>query len=136
MLNPSEIGGLKLLEELSPSQEQKKSELLPIIPLNDSQRMAVSEILGSKSVTVISGPPGCGKSQVVVSLLLNAWANNISVLFSSTTNAAVDVVFERLSYFDCEFPIAMRAGSRSKAILKNRLEKFSTIFLPILSITI
>jgi very-short-patch-repair endonuclease len=112
---PSVIGGLKLLEYWPFSQNVNTSQLLPIVPLNESQKMAVSEILKSKSITVISGPPGCGKSQVVVSLLLNAWANNISVLFSSTTNAAVDVVFDRLSDFDCEYPIAIRTGSSYKS---------------------
>ncbi len=121
---PSVIGGLKLLDYWPSRQNVNESELLPIVPLNDSQKMAVSEILKSKPITVISGPPGCGKSQVVVSLLLNAWANNISVLFSSTTNAAVNIVFDRLSNFDCEYPIAIRAGRKN---ISNIDEAFSKI---------
>ncbi|MDD3052565.1 MAG: hypothetical protein PHR06_15700, partial [Candidatus Cloacimonetes bacterium] len=37
---PSVIGGLKLLEYWPSSQNLNKSELLPIVPLNDSQKMA------------------------------------------------------------------------------------------------
>jgi len=72
----------------------------------------VTDALKSTPVTVISGPPGCGKSQVVLSLLLDAWANGTSVLFASNNNKAVDVVRERLERFESEFPIAARAGSK------------------------
>lgn len=91
-------------------------DILPIVTLNASQREAVSGILKSKSVSVISGPPGCGKSQVVVSLLLNAWAKGISVLFASTNNKAVDVVRERLERFENDYPITVRAGTKNNNV--------------------
>lgn len=87
-------------------------DMLSIVPLNESQREAVIGILKSKPVTVISGPPGCGKSQVVFSLLLNAWAKGTSVLFASTNNQAVDVVRKKLEPFEYDFPIAIRAGNK------------------------
>lgn len=121
--NPN-IGGLKIIEKPPIDIAGTKIDLLPIVPLNSSQTEAVSGILESKPVTVISGPPGCGKSQVVVSLLLNAWANNISVLFSSNTNASVNVVFDRLSKFECEYPIAIRSGSN-----KNNMEEAFRLIL-------
>jgi len=112
--NDKNIGGLKVLDDGALHDAPIEPELLPLIPLNDSQNRAVKNILGNQPLTVISGPPGCGKSQVVVSLLLNAWASGKSVLFASNNNNAVDVVRERLDRFESEFPIAVRAGNRKK----------------------
>jgi hypothetical protein len=108
------IGGLTVLDDGALREETIVPDLLPLVPLNDSQQKAVERILGNHPLTVISGPPGCGKSQVVVSLLLNAWANGTSVLFASNNNSAVDVIRERLDKFESEFPIAVRAGNRQK----------------------
>ncbi|MEN9633026.1 MAG: hypothetical protein RL077_1430 [Verrucomicrobiota bacterium] len=83
------------------------------MPLNDLQREAMQAVLGNQPLTVVSGPPGRGKSRVV-SILLNAWARGTSVLFASNPNQAVDVVRERLEKFEAEFPIAVKAGNREK----------------------
>lgn len=106
------IGGLSLLEEREAPARKDAEDVLPVVPLNESQRAAVCAILGNRPITVVSGPPGCGKSQVVVSVLLNCWARGQSVLFASNNNKAVDVVRERLERFESQFPIAVRAGNR------------------------
>jgi len=120
-----EVGGLHLLSPGTSMAEADSDEqsVLPIVPLNDEQEQAVSEILGNKSVSVISGPPGCGKSQVVVSTILNAWAEGKKVLFASTTNKAVEVVKERLQQFEEEVPIAVRAGSRRYNNVEESLQR-------------
>ena len=112
--NEGEKGGLSVLDDGAPMGILEKPKVLPLVPLNASQQKAVECILGNQPLTVISGPPGCGKSQVVVSLLLNAWAAGKSVLFASNNNNAVDVVRDRLEKFESEFPLAVRAGNRQK----------------------
>jgi len=111
----SNVGGLRLFEGFPENKVTGHQEPTPIVSLNDSQRAAVKGILESKPITVISGPPGCGKSQVVLSLMLNAWQRGISVLFASNNNQAVDVVRDRLQRFEGHFPIAVRAGSKRKS---------------------
>ena len=111
-VNKGERGGFWLLEDDLPQFSMDEVDVLPVVPLNDAQRKAVKSILAGKSLTVVSGPPGTGKSQVVVSALLNAWANGQTVLFASNNNKAVDVVRERVERFESEFPIAARAGGR------------------------
>jgi hypothetical protein len=122
------LGGLKLLEGFTapdpaadPAPEKEDGGVLPIVPLNHSQEEAVRGILKNNPVTVISGPPGCGKSQVVVSAILNAWSKGLSVLFASNNNQAVDVVKERLAPFEKFTPIAVRAGSSSNSTLESDL---------------
>ncbi len=68
---------------------------LEVLPLNDQQRSAVREAM-THPLTVITGPPGTGKSQVVVNLLAIAVHAGQTVLFASKNNKAVDVVRERL----------------------------------------
>jgi very-short-patch-repair endonuclease len=111
----SNTGGLRLLEDQPAGSFDLQAEVLPVVPLNGPQQTALESILGGRPLTVVSGPPGCGKSQVVVALLLNAWANGKTILFASNNNKAVDVVRERLEHFESEFPVAVRAGNRQKS---------------------
>lgn len=108
------LGGFKVLEDRGETANSSTPKMLPLLPLNVSQQRAAEDILSENSLSVISGPPGCGKSQVVVATLLNAWANGQTVLFVSNNNKAVDVVRERLERFESEFPIAVRAGNRER----------------------
>ena len=82
--------------------------ILEVLPLNSEQRQAVVQGL-SAPLTVVTGPPGTGKSQVVTSLLANlAWQGG-SVLFASKNNHAVDVVEGRVNGLGPS-PLLLRLG--------------------------
>ncbi|HEY1337938.1 MAG TPA: AAA domain-containing protein, partial [Bryobacteraceae bacterium] len=82
--------------------------ILEVVPLNTEQRQAVMQGL-SAPLTVVTGPPGTGKSQVVTSLLANiAWQEG-SALFSSKNNHAVDVVEARVNELG-PYPLLLRLG--------------------------
>lgn len=91
----------------SPVPDQQP--LLEILPLNSEQRQAVRQSL-SNPLTVITGPPGTGKSQVVTSLLINAAWRGQTVLFASKNNKAVDVVEGRVNALGPR-PILLRLGA-------------------------
>ena len=108
--SPHDIGGLRSLEGAPGATVQVAPEVVPMVPLNDSQRSAVKATLAGRPVTVINGTPGCGKSEVVLSILLNAWASSTSVLFASNNDQVVDVVRKRLKSFESDFEIAIDVG--------------------------
>jgi hypothetical protein len=70
-------------------------QLLQVLPLNRGQENAARAGL-CNPLAVVTGPPGTGKSQVVVNLLASCALARCSVLFSSRNNKAVDVVRDRL----------------------------------------
>jgi len=84
--------------------------LLEPLPLNDEQRAAVVRGLHNP-LTVITGPPGTGKSQVVMTLLINAAWRGLTALFASRNNQAVDVVETRVNRLGAN-RLLMRLGTR------------------------
>lgn len=64
-------------------------------PLNVYQEAAVDRALKSR-LSVVTGPPGTGKSEVVVAIIANAILQEKSVLFASRNNGAISVVQERI----------------------------------------
>jgi len=67
-----------------------KPLVLPF-PVNDYQVGAIKSVFENR-VSVVTGPPGTGKSQFIMNLLINLFLNNKTVLFVSHTNEAVDIV--------------------------------------------
>jgi very-short-patch-repair endonuclease len=88
--------------------------LLEVLPMNSEQREAVRAAL-TRPVTVITGPPGTGKSQVVTNLLINAAWMGKRVLVASKNNKAVDVVETRMNALGPR-PTLLRVGARAYQI--------------------
>lgn len=89
--------------------EEAPISLIQTVPLNSEQRDAIERSF-SNSLTVITGPPGTGKSQVVTALLINAAWQGKKVLFASKNNKAVDVVEHRVNAFGPR-PVLLRLGT-------------------------
>ncbi|MEU3314399.1 AAA domain-containing protein [Streptomyces sp. NPDC006662] len=63
-------------------------------PCNESQELVISSAM-TRPLTVATGPPGTGKSEVVTAVVATAVAAGQSVLVASTNNEAVNVVADR-----------------------------------------
>ena len=88
----------------------QESSLLEVLPMNTEQRQAIHRSL-TEPLTIITGPPGTGKSQVVTNLLINAAWQKKNILFASKNNKAVDVVETRVNSLGSR-PILLRMGSK------------------------
>lgn len=64
--------------------------------LDDSQRAAVEMALAAPDVAIIHGPPGTGKTTAVAALVRAAVLRGERVLACAASNAATDVIAERL----------------------------------------
>lgn len=76
--------------------------------LTDHQLDAAEAAL-EHGLTVIQGPPGSGKSEVITTLLASAVMAGQSVLFSARNHQAVDEVEKRLTAIVPDFPLLTRA---------------------------
>jgi len=89
----------------------QEEDLIQISNIDDSQEKAILEAFNNK-LTVITGPPGTGKTQVILNILANAVLHNKKVLVASKNNKAVDNVKERFDKFD-DFGFFIRFGSKN-----------------------
>ncbi len=76
-------------------QKKDSPSILETSTLNEQQEDAVRKGLQAP-LTVVTGPPGTGKTQVVTALIASAVFNNQTVLFASNNNMPVDGVYQRL----------------------------------------
>jgi len=113
--------GILFDKEKSENQENKK-DLLEIFHLNESQEKAVKNAFLS-NISVITGPPGTGKSQVVLNIIANAVWNNKTVLFASKNNRAVDVVNEKLKTILSKDLIVRMGSSKHRKNAKLQIHK-------------
>lgn len=67
----------------------------PVLPSDPSQRK-VAEECRRNQITVVDGPPGTGKSQLIVNLVADALGRGERVAVVAEKRAAIDVVFQRL----------------------------------------
>ncbi|MBL0732038.1 MAG: DUF559 domain-containing protein [Desulfosarcina sp.] len=85
-------------------------------PLNNEQRETVASLL-TEDVSVITGPPGTGKSQVVTAAMVNARLSDKTALFASRNHKAIDSVVFRLVSNDNR-SLVVRANSKEDPFLK------------------
>ena len=64
---------------------------------------------------IVTGPPGTGKTQLVVNAIANAWLDGDKVLVTSTNNGAVSVAVERADK-DVSSGLLVRTGNRDERL--------------------
>ena len=84
--------------------------LLQVTPIDESQRKAIASAFNSK-VSVITGPPGTGKTQMILNLIVNAFMRGKTVLIASKNNKAVDNIKDRYDGID-DSHYLLRFGSK------------------------
>lgn len=82
------------------------------VTLNDSQETAVAWA-ATAPLTVITGPPGTGKSQTVTAILADAWQRGETALLSSTNNNPIDDVIDKKA-MPVDEALVLRTGSAEK----------------------
>lgn len=97
--------------------------ILEVLPLNMEQKEAVRRALNS-DVTLIAGPPGTGKTQVVANLIVNAAIQGQSVLFTSKNNNAVDVVVKRVNALNKHLPFMIRYEKNTKQCIMDYCQQW------------
>ncbi|MDM1363199.1 AAA domain-containing protein [Myroides marinus] len=98
--------------------------IVQVTSLNKSQLKAV-QLAFTEPLSIITGPPGTGKSQVVVNIMANAVLNNQKVLFASKNNQAVNNVNQRLcEHLESDYFLRL-GGNEFNVIAKDVISKIS-----------
>lgn len=93
----SRLGELKRVLLGEKEAEIKQREFNPLEHLNDKQNEAVEMVINANDVAIIHGPPGTGKTTTLVGAIEKTLEWNPQVLVCAPSNAAVDLLVEKLS---------------------------------------
>lgn len=94
------VNGESMLEKREMSvdaieKEEHYRDFAAPLPYDSTQLFAILEASEGKSF-ILDGPPGTGKSQTIVNIIVNAIYHGKTVLFVAEKKAALDVVADRL----------------------------------------
>lgn len=82
------------LGEKNPRFSQEYSIELP--NLNFSQNLACQKIAAAQDFAIVHGPPGTGKTTTLIAAIRQAVERGLSILVAAPSNAAVDLLVEKL----------------------------------------
>ncbi len=86
--------------------------ILKVTQMDQYQSHAVTKALNNR-VSVITGPPGTGKTQVIINILANALLAGKTAVIASKNNKAVDNVKERFDLID-SYGYLLRFGKKTQ----------------------
>lgn len=112
---------------------------------NASQIKAVKAVF-ENNVSIISGPPGTGKTQVILNLISNSLIQNKKIAVISNNNTAVENVYDKLEDAGYEFVLASLGSNnnvdnffKKEDLLKEKIrtltfenKKYDSSILPLL----
>ena len=102
--------------------DEQAGTVISAMPSNQSQDEALRSLV-QDPLTVITGPPGTGKTQLVVNAAANLAVRRESILITSVNNAAVDVAAERAAEAVCQ-GLIIRTGNRGiRETVSDQVEK-------------
>ena len=104
------LAALLSLPQTQIDPEEPSAQTLPL----DSRQRAACELTWQDRLTAVSGPPGTGKTQVIVNLMADALIRNRRVLFASKNQHAVANVESKFQKLAGDHAI-IRAGLRAGA---------------------
>ncbi|MCR5647595.1 MAG: DUF4011 domain-containing protein, partial [Acholeplasmatales bacterium] len=101
------------------------------LPYDSTQLKAILDCGNGKSF-ILDGPPGTGKSQTIVNMIINSFYKGKTVLFVAEKKAALDVVYDRLKRLKLDrFALELHSNKANKADffakLKSSMEMGRTV---------
>lgn len=106
-----------ILDDKSASFNTNNTVQLP--ELNNSQNKALNNVLNAKDIAIIHGPPGTGKTTTLVQSIIQTLKTENQVLVCAPSNAAVDLIAEKLGEFNID---VVRIGHPAR-VTKDILDK-------------
>lgn len=116
---------LSLYNYLIKEEIETYNEIDYIFPFrtNISQISAVKNVFKNK-ISVIDGPPGCGKTQTILNVIANAVYNEKTVAVVSSNNSAVENILEKLKKSDLDFICAKLGNKENENIFLNNQPEY------------
>lgn len=114
----------ELIKVILGTQEARFNTLpkTSVLHLNENQNKALQKILAAKDVAIIHGPPGTGKTTTLIECMLAALRTESQIMVCAPSNAAVDLVVEKLSEYGVSVVRIGHPARVTNAVMENTMD--------------